>query len=487
MVSRKISITVLVLIAVVLTATLFEAPAYTVRMREETLRFTIVKRTSKYVVAKRLQERVVVWKGHRYVVQDGVIRFLVVRVTTKYAYLQRMPVASPTPVIINVKDFGAKGDGVADDSTSIRQACSAAAGAVGKTLYVPAGTYLMGTRLAVPRGLVVKGDGDASWLKGPLTVGGSDSYESLKIGRAGYACYISGVKGVTFSKVRFVGGGGSYEGTWPYCNSHVITVNGDVEDVLFDDCEIERNVGTEDSNHSLHYNNVFVYSGVSPGEPAVHDVLFRGTHFGASNGTATGSPRFHVEIYEDSRAATRVHGFRNINFEDCVFEAPESASIDYAGSTLSSDNETPNSGYSHVTGCTFKGNGAGSNPTWCNDITAEDGAGYLTITGNIFFRGYLSAFASAKNSYGGHNTFSNNVIDATNNVFDTGITHLWQGYVHLHSDYNVVTGNTITSTGPQPHAIDVSGNDNTITGNTLTGGGIMDDGSRNVTGPNVIN
>jgi hypothetical protein len=40
-----------------------------------------------------------------------------------------------------------------------------------------------------------------------------------------------------------------------------------------------------------------------------------------------------------------------------VFEAANDANIDYSGNTLSSDGRTPASGYSHVTGCTFKGNG----------------------------------------------------------------------------------------------------------------------------------
>jgi hypothetical protein len=482
--SGKIRIALLILMAMFLAVSLSAVPASTTQMRKQTLRFTIVKRTPRYVVAKWRQERVVVQKGHRTVVQHGVARFVVVRVTPRYAYLQRVPVKParrPTPVIVNVKDYGAKGDGVTDDYTSIRRACLAAAG---KTLYVPAGTYLMDTRLTMPRGVAVKGDGDASWLRGPLTVGGNDSYEALKIGRDGYSCYVGGVSGVTFSRVRFAGGGGSYEGTWPFWNSHVITVEGDVHDVLFDNCEIERNAGTENSNHSLHYDNVFISSRVKAGDPVIHDVLFRGTHFGVSNGTAIGCPRMQVEIFEDYAAKSRVHGFRNINFENCIFEAPECTSIDYSGSTLSSDNMTPNSGYSHVTGCTFKGNGAGSNPVWFNDIAVEKGAGYITATGNVFYRGAGSSFTSI--DAGGHCTFSGNVIDCSSTVVNTGITHRWASHVELLSDYNTVTGNTITWTGPQPRAIGVYGDNNTVTGNTLYGGGIDDEGSGNVTTPNDI-
>lgn len=47
--------------------------------------------------------------------------------------------------IVNVKDFGAVGDGVADDAAAIDNAVSAASDAGGGTVYIPEGTYLLGT------------------------------------------------------------------------------------------------------------------------------------------------------------------------------------------------------------------------------------------------------------------------------------------------------------------------------------------------------
>jgi len=401
------------------------------------------------------------------------------------------PTPTPTPGgTLNVKDYGGKGDGVTDDYAAVSKAC-AAASAVGGTVYLPAGTYLMNTRLTVPVRVSIKGDGLGSWLKGPVTVGSSSTYADVKIGRDGYACYVGGVSGVTFSRVRFTGGGGDYNSTWPYYDSNVVSIGGaNVSNILFDGCEIERNSGVEDATHSHHFDNVFIWSGVNTGQPLVHDVLFKNTHFGVSNGTATGAPSFNFEIFEDYTAATRVQGFHDINFEGCTFEAAEAASIDYSGSTLSSDATTPNSGYSHVIGCTFKGNGAGSNPTWTNDITVEKGAGYITATGNTFYRG--DGCSVRVEDMGGHNTITNNVIDATNSVLDTGITHDWLAYIIISSNDNTVTGNTITNTGPSSHAIDLEATSsyNTVTGNTLTGGDVLDrtGGSGNtMTSPNAIN
>ena len=64
-------------------------------------------------------------------------------------------------LVINVKDYGAVGDGVADDTAAIQAALNAAPGAyqVGAGLvYFPAGNYLTGA-LTIPHGVAVEGAG----------------------------------------------------------------------------------------------------------------------------------------------------------------------------------------------------------------------------------------------------------------------------------------------------------------------------------------
>ncbi len=62
---------------------------------------------------------------------------------------------------ISVKDFGAAGDGVADDTTEIQAALTAA---TGTTLYFPAGTYVFNSQLIVPINTHILGAGHESTI-----------------------------------------------------------------------------------------------------------------------------------------------------------------------------------------------------------------------------------------------------------------------------------------------------------------------------------
>lgn len=79
--------------------------------------------------------------------------------TLKSAALStRMPV-------FNVQDYGAKGDGAADDRSAIQSALEAAYRAGGGTVFIPAGTFAVGPGLQVKSNVTLAGTGAGSVIK----------------------------------------------------------------------------------------------------------------------------------------------------------------------------------------------------------------------------------------------------------------------------------------------------------------------------------
>lgn len=74
--------------------------------------------------------------------------------------------AKPWPTTtFNVRDFGAKGDGVADDTAAIAQALAKAGAAGGGVVWLPKGRYLVSAKLTVPRFTVLRGEKrEAVWI-----------------------------------------------------------------------------------------------------------------------------------------------------------------------------------------------------------------------------------------------------------------------------------------------------------------------------------
>ena len=66
---------------------------------------------------------------------------------------------------INIKQFGIKSDGETDDTTAIQYALDYIDSIGGGTLYIPAGTYIIGETIKVPSNTIVKGSGKATILK----------------------------------------------------------------------------------------------------------------------------------------------------------------------------------------------------------------------------------------------------------------------------------------------------------------------------------
>lgn len=90
------------------------------------------------------------------------------RVTGPHTIPERID-TSDIPIVANVRDFGAVGDGVTDDTAAIARALGAATRAKGGVVFFPAGTYLVTGRI-LPRTispLTIMGDGVVLRGEGP--------------------------------------------------------------------------------------------------------------------------------------------------------------------------------------------------------------------------------------------------------------------------------------------------------------------------------
>ena len=70
--------------------------------------------------------------------------------------------ASESPNVINVKDLGAVGDGITDDTEAIKNALLQG---TCRTVFLPSGTYLFSETLVIPDGTTLRGCGKSSVLK----------------------------------------------------------------------------------------------------------------------------------------------------------------------------------------------------------------------------------------------------------------------------------------------------------------------------------
>ncbi len=253
---------------------------------------------------------------------------------------------------INVRAYGARGDGRADDTGAFVRAMRVAVGSQ-RRLYVPAGVYRV-SHLSLPNGLSLRGAGAAStWLKGRLDFGSNQVIRNLKIGDYGSSAVHNkpGARNTVFEDCRFRGGGGK---AWTY----VVWLgsDGSCSNITFRRCDVECNLGSENSSMTNGFNDVTIWCDT---DSAVTDVLFEGCHIGVSNGVRSGAPRMGVECYTDSGS-----GWQRITFRNCVVEVCDAHGMDF------SDEYNIRSEGLVVEGCTLKGGGKAGRE-WGSTIDLE--------------------------------------------------------------------------------------------------------------------
>ena len=392
--------------------------------------------------------------------------------------------STASPTVFNVMAYGAHADGVTDDSAAVERAITAA-NKVGGTVYFPAGTYRIYPaaatpvasphRLKIPAGTQLRGAGiGASYLKGKLTIGADSTFEDLRMGLDLGSTYI-GTNGSTFDHVRFSGGGGGYESTWPYCDCAGVTISG--SHLAFTDCTFDG-VQHDDTRHVGKFDNVATFGGSY--------LIFTRCHWKRS-------AYFGIEMWSGSSDARRaVHN----DFFGCSFDESVAAHIDYALYGASDCT---------VDDCTFASSGVGPYRHDPGDVTIECGplAHDITVSDCRMVR---SKWCNINIQGAGHDMWIvNNTIDNTAGLTAIPLDVHGGALIYAGGDgashNNHITGNVIFSLPGELEwspAIHVIGNNNIVTGNSVTGwridaahasndpATITATGTGNTTNPNTI-
>ena len=157
---------------------------------------------------------------------------------------------------VSVKDFGATGDGVADDTAEIQAALDAAGTDTNSTVYFPRGTYVVTSKLSIS-GTRISLVGDGKW---------ASTIDNDVIGNPSDPCFeVTATHDyVLFEGLRIIGNNTTGAGG----NGHAIAAIGASSDyvsyVTVRDCEIQTHKGNgkDNSGASMLAAGIYVYGGL---------------------------------------------------------------------------------------------------------------------------------------------------------------------------------------------------------------------------------
>jgi len=344
---------------------------------------------------------------------------------------------------INVKWFGAKGDGANDDTSALQAAIDAAA-AEGGEVFLPSGTYNIGTRytFAAPGSMSF---GYALRVPGNVTVSGTTgtlltqaiTYENRRV-----LFYIAG-SNVVFRNLSIE-------------NAYVITPGGNLS-------SIEFGAGDGfDASLSVPIENVLIENIVV--RRSWHPVKF---HFSDGSGTTAnnilvrGVRSYHDPVSKSSGGinfrSTPNGRITRVTIESCQIHNP----VTSAGIGLYGVHEAT------VTGCLSTGSGPNA-----AGIQLENGARAVAVTGNTCTDNINGIWADDSVDV----TISGNTVVGTGNVKGIRVTH--QGYADEPAKITtgiVVSGNSLRGCRivSEPFGASPAGGFGslTITGNVITADG----------------
>jgi len=320
--------------------------------------------------------------------------------------------------VVSVKDFGAVGDGVTNDTTAITNAFVAAKG---KALYFPAGTYLTGTITLdnTYTNMFVYGDGAASILK----LVGSSTTAILRLRQS---------SNISFTQMKFDGNGAAQSSTGTYCvyldraatnikfndvwffNSYddnvfltYTTSFGAVSNVSFTDCRFQTTTTAGNANAKLLNTENITFQGcyftdwtlvsidINFFSPAVNGGLIVDSCYFQN----TNSDAFCISaVAGDMVPNDNFYRIKNVVVSNNIFDANNRATLGSSGINGWMD-------YVSITGNTWRRSDSGS---WRQGMLIA--GNYVTISNNVLDDGQIALTNNSVASAGKNNIITNNSI-----------------------------------------------------------------------------
>jgi hypothetical protein len=324
--------------------------------------------------------------------------------------------------VVSVKDFGATGDGVTNDTTALTNAFAAANG---KALYFPAGTYLTNplTLNSSYNNIFVYGDGAGSILKLVGAATGSPSAAILSLVQCA---------NISFAQLKFDGNSAAQSSNSTWCvymrdgatnikfndvwffnsyddNVFLAAFTGwlPVKNVSFTDCRFQTNLAPNNSNVQLWNTEDIKFQGcyftdwtydaiaINYFSPAVNGGLIVDSCYFQN----TNSDLFAIEAVANGGAGgTNEFRIKNVVISNNIFDANNKTTLGASGISGWMD-------YASITGNTWRRSGSGS---WRQGIEAI--GNYWTISGNILDDGRIVVSADSVASSGKNYTVTNNSV-----------------------------------------------------------------------------
>jgi len=391
--------------------------------------------------------------------------------------------AATTPITVNVRHFGARGNGTSDDSRAVQRAIDAAAARPGSTVYFPKGVYRCATPARLANRVNLRGEGaTASWLKGRLEFASNSRVAKLKLGDAGTCAVMNrgNAHDTRFVRCRLRGGGSG-----PGADGAVLFLGGgggNVRNILFDHCTIERTSYVPPAGVDAWRRGVGNTITINEfthliGRGHVEGITFRDCHLGASNGRARGALRMMMEAFCWDGPNDRVyHGWKDLTFDGCRIEASDTTGLDFADRTLTSNPKRHAADGVLITDCTFLG--ARRDETWGHGglpIVYECATG-IVIKNNTF---YASPQEAIGGSWVGESTSAPALL-IKNNTFDMTRSPIGQRHqtrqpcISLVGYNSRVVGNTFRYNAGWGILIKSGGGSRATVGNVVRGNTFID-------------